>query len=292
MSFLKIRDPKKRDLIVEEFLKTRRNIQGNFLSERLGDISEQRELSKLFKPITESQKEVKESLLGELKPLRENLKDLPAAITFPQLQAIAAPPEEEDEDLDTSGLYLGEIAERYLHQFASKQEVDKTFGLYDKDGQFYIGNSPIEIRDDNITVKGKVYQGTPGLWELLVMREPDDNVYTDEDKSNYAEILDMTSAMKHGNDPKSKKPKSSRGFKYRAIIKPIWENLYGYVGKGIKSIVIPSDPDALLDKLDLLLASKTAGNTGVRNELVGICDELLRQKVMSKSQYKNLMLRI
>ena len=59
MSFLKIRDPKKRDLIVNEFLKTKKNIQVNFLSERLGDISEQRELSKLFKPITESQKETK-----------------------------------------------------------------------------------------------------------------------------------------------------------------------------------------------------------------------------------------
>ena len=59
MSFLKIRDPKKRDLIVNEFLKTKKNIQDNFLSERLGDISEQRELSKLFKPITESQKETR-----------------------------------------------------------------------------------------------------------------------------------------------------------------------------------------------------------------------------------------
>ena len=68
MSFLKISDPKKRDLIVQEYLKTKKNIQENFLTERLGDISEQRELSKLFKPITTAQKDVKESLLGELKP--------------------------------------------------------------------------------------------------------------------------------------------------------------------------------------------------------------------------------
>ena len=40
------------------------------------------------------------------------------------------------------------------------------------------------------------------------MREHDESIYTDEDKSNYAEILDETSAMKHGDDPKSKKPKS------------------------------------------------------------------------------------
>jgi len=116
------------------------------------------------------------------------------------------------------------------------------------------------------------------------MREPDESVYTEEDKSNYTEILDMMSAMKHGNDPKSKQPKSSRGCKYITIINPMWENLYGYGGRGI---VIPSDPDALADRLGLLMASRAAGNTGVQNELVSVCDELLRQKVISKIDYKN-----
>ena len=41
MSFPKITDPKKRDFIVHEFLKTRQNIQQNFLSERVGDLSTQ-----------------------------------------------------------------------------------------------------------------------------------------------------------------------------------------------------------------------------------------------------------
>ena len=53
MSFLKITDPKKRDFIVNEFLKTRQNIKQNFLSERVGDSSAQHELSKLFKPVTD-----------------------------------------------------------------------------------------------------------------------------------------------------------------------------------------------------------------------------------------------
>ena len=39
MSFLKITDPKKRDFIVDEFLKTRQTIQQNYLSERVGDLS-------------------------------------------------------------------------------------------------------------------------------------------------------------------------------------------------------------------------------------------------------------
>ena len=81
MSFLKITDPKKRDFIVNEFLKTRQNIQQNFLSERVGDLSTHYELTKLFKPVTDMQKDLK-CLVSELKPIREGMKNLPKAITF------------------------------------------------------------------------------------------------------------------------------------------------------------------------------------------------------------------
>ena len=81
MSFLKIKDPIKRDLIVEEFLKTKKNIQEKFITERLGDISSQRKLSKLFKPITETQKDIKESLVSELRPIKESLKKITGGST-------------------------------------------------------------------------------------------------------------------------------------------------------------------------------------------------------------------
>ena len=61
MYFLKITHPKKRDFIVNEFLKTRQNIQQT-LSKRVGDLSSQYELSKLFKPVTDMQKDLKEAL--------------------------------------------------------------------------------------------------------------------------------------------------------------------------------------------------------------------------------------
>ena len=62
MSFLKITDPKKRDFIVNEFPKSRQNVQQNYLSERVGDLSTQHELSKLFKPVTDMQKDLKKVL--------------------------------------------------------------------------------------------------------------------------------------------------------------------------------------------------------------------------------------
>ena len=97
------------------------------------------------------------------------------------------------------------MAENYLRQFASKEDVDKTFRLYDKHNEFFIGGSPVKIEGDYIIVKDKKYQGIPGLWEFLVMKEPDKSIYNREDFRNDAEILCHTDAMKHNHDPKSNK---------------------------------------------------------------------------------------
>jgi len=45
-----------------------------------------------------------------------------------------------------------------------------------------------------------------------------------------------------------------------------------------QGVFLPSDPNALCERLELLMASKQAGNIGLRNEIVSICDERLRQK--------------
>ena len=47
MSFLKISDPVKRDLIVKEYLELKKNIRDNLLSERTGEQQLQTDLSKL-----------------------------------------------------------------------------------------------------------------------------------------------------------------------------------------------------------------------------------------------------
>jgi len=48
-----------------------------------------------------------------------------------------------------------------------------------------------------------------------------------------------------------------------------------------------SDPNALVERLDLLASSYNAGNKGVRNEIVFILDELKRQgELMCKGTKK------
>ena len=57
-------------------------------------------------------------------------------------------------------------------------------------------------------------------------------------------------------------------------------------GTGLK--ILPSDPNALIERFDLLFSSKKAGHTGVRNEIVSILDELKRQGVLKTNEYKKL----
>ena len=215
MSFLKITDPKKRDFVVNEFLKTRQNIQRNFLTERVSDLSTQYELSKLFKPVTDMQKDLKEGLVSELKPIREGMKNLPKAITFTQFSSITA--YDDDDGKEEEDVFIGDIAEQYLRKIAIVSGADKTVGLRDKDGKFYIGNVEAKIKENNIIVGNKEYASTPGLWELIVARSPDDKIFTNGDYDNYAEIMHATNALRINNDESETKPKANKSWKWRHI---------------------------------------------------------------------------
>lgn len=51
------------------------------------------------------------------------------------------------------------------------------------------------------------------------------------------------------------RPKLNQGSKWRDILKPIWDK-QKLTGKGHQSVVIPSNPIALLDQCDLLMESR------------------------------------
>ena len=127
MSFLKISDPAKRDAIVKEFLVLKKNIQDNFLSERTGEQQLQTDLSKFYRPITETQKATAKEITEGLKPIREGIEKLPEA-----MQPIGEATGEEEEDES-----VGEIARHYLN----KQYRDTTFGIRKKKVIIILGTS-------------------------------------------------------------------------------------------------------------------------------------------------------
>ena len=288
MSFLKISDPTIRDQTVKEYLELKKNIRNNLLSERTGEQQLQTELTKFYRPITESQKattrEITESqkatvreITEGLRPIREGIEKLPQA-----MQPIGKEPEEEEEDE-----LIGEIVRHFLN----KPNTDKTFGVRKEGEHHYIGNKHIIItEDDDIVIKegGDRFLVTPGLWGLITSKNPEkDSIDWDKDDiKNYERLMIKTNALHRENDPNNPNPKSSKSGKWKMILGPIWHNRESYEGEGI--VIMSSDPNALLERLDLLLASQKAGHTGVGNELVSICDELKRQGVLDTEAYKKL----
>ena len=220
MSFIKIKDPRKREELIKDLIETRKRIKDNFIAKKVGEIEYQTGLTKLFKPvtetqkatakeITEAQKATAEKITSELLPIKESLEKIPA---FP---AVEMTKEEKTE--------LGPIAKNALIGLASKGGIDKSFGLNVKKNRFHIGDKPIIIKGDNIKIEDDEYRGTPGLWELIMSEQPQN--FTEEDFVNYGNLLIQTNTIYHNNNPNQNKPKSSKSYKWKNIIKPIWEDI-------------------------------------------------------------------
>ena len=290
MSFLKISDPLKRDTIVKEYLELKKNIRDNLLSERIGEQQLQTDLSKFYKPITETQKATTREITEGLKPIKEGIEKIPEAI----LTITEDEEEEEEEEHEEDRELVGDIAYYYLNI----PNRDPDFGITKKGRDHFIGKEHVIIKDNDIFLPkfNETFIGTDGLWELLTSKNPQN--FTNEDEGMYEDLMVMTNALHRDNDEDNPHPKGNhKTFKWLNIIRPIWyrnkRGVYrfpkkkeGQEGSGV--VVIPSDPNALLERLDLLLASQKAGHTGVRNELVSICDELKRQGVLDMKAYKKL----
>ena len=120
MSFLKITDPVKRDLIVKEYLELKKNIRDNLLSERTAEQELQTDLSKFYRPITETQKATAREITEGLRPIKEGIENLPQAIKFPPIQPLGEASGQEKlfekllEPFEEEPLELGEIAKKYI----------------------------------------------------------------------------------------------------------------------------------------------------------------------------------
>ena len=311
MSFIKVKDPRKREELIKDFIETRKRIKDNFVARKVGEAEYQTGLTKLFKPvteaqkatakeITEAQKAAAEKITSELLPIKEGVKELPLKLfnqVFPSIEF-------NERDITN----LGSIAVNNLKRYFKPNEGDLTTGIRDKDGSFYIGSEPVRIRDNNIIIDNTEYTGTSGLWNLLTSKNiPDKSEYTPEDLVNYSYIMVKTNTTRNKYNPRGQY-RGGNNRKMNELIKPFVRELendntdnkinftnkvlehFGLVdeneGEGLK--ILPSDPNALIDRFDLLFSSQKAGHTGVRNEIVSILDELKRQGVINVQDYKKL----
>ena len=322
MSFIKVKDPRKREELIRDFIETRKRIKDNFIARKVGESEYQTGLTKLFKPvtktqkatakeITEAQKATTEKFTQELLPFKEGIEGLPTKADISKIplkvfnQIFPALKYKESDIMN-----LGTIAVNALIEAFSKDGIDRTYGIYAKDKRFYMGNKRIDIKDNDIIINDAdesgtnvKFDGTPGLWRLITEKNiPDKTEFTPQELVSYFIMMFYTKTIYIGNDPaRGKRGGTSEKLKFiKPFVRLIEEEkqeefkkeLSRYYneeeteGEGLK--ILPSDPNALIDRFDLLFSSKKAGHTGVRNEIVSILDELKRQGVLKTNEYKKL----
>ena len=304
MSFIKVTDPRKREALVRDFIETRKRIKDNFMAPKVGESEYQTGLTKLFKPvtetqkatakeITEAQKATAEKIASELLPIKEGIEKLPETISFPTFPAL----ELSEEEL----IKIGPTARKYIQENLGRATTRAS--IYSEDDILKIGYRPVKIENDDIIINNIPFKGTPGLWELITSKNmPEKEKYNAQDLRDYIVIMHTTKATYDKNNKRI----GGNNYKMNNLIKPLVIALekgedelikeinkhFGYEeeeeteGEGLK--ILPSDPNALIDRFDLLFSSKKAGHTGVRNEIVSILDELKRQGVLNVNDYKKL----
>jgi hypothetical protein len=274
--FLSIDDPKKRDQIVDDFLKTRRNIKQNFEQEKQFKIGYREETEKLFKPITESIGEQNIVHKKELSTLGEKLTHNQGKIyqKLNQIPALTGP----------KPLLVSKLIQSYLSDTDDRSKAGYSIRFDTNTNQYTIGNSVIKFDNNTIEIAGKKYEATAGLMELLTKKDPNEDICIEEDYEDYKEILEKTSAIYQGFNRESNKVNSDKSEKWK-LIKTLLPHLFKKSGGKLNTTFLPSDPKSLVDQLHLSLASYHAGNDGEYNKINVILDELVKQKIITKNDY-------
>ena len=252
MSFLDINNPSERAKIVQDYLSKFHKIQQRNEDERTTGFNETIEREQSFLPIIEATKQSTSAITSELRPIQEEIKKLKRNKN--------GPPLEEDA----------------LEHFnaMSPTKLDQYFGIRNENSELFIGIHPIVVQSNDIHIGSRIFNGTPGLWRLIMLKKPD--LYTEEDLESYKQLILLTDVMQETGVEKGK-PKSTVKFQFLKKLFP-------------KEVVefLPANIDSLSEKLNILLGEFRAGNHETRTEIVAIIDELKRRKRMTEQEYTEI----
>jgi len=184
--------------------------------------------------------------------------------------------------------HLGPLSQKYVGSILTgdrESDMDRMYGVYlDKDGMMF-GSKRFDVdKADNIIIDGVRYIGTPGLYELIFKKVPDDVIYTEDDKQKYKSMLLTTNAHRYNHDPHDRL-RANRGYKYKYVIAPLMSiESKKKSGRGLPRAMTLNDnaidyvhwddPNELVDRLRLLEASRQAGHNAHDNEILSIIEEL------------------
>ena len=213
MSYLDLKSFE-RDKLVSDYQKTLENLRKRHENNHRARVFRERELEQTFKPVIKSQQNMAEKIVNQLRETRETREPVV------KLENRKKRKLEKDD--------FGPLATRYRNRYMNRDPtIDTSFGInFLENGNPVIARTPIKIENDDILIYDEVYEGTPGLWELLTEKNKQNlRSYTQDDLVEYAKILHQTNVLYEDFNPETNYPRSNSSWKWKNLLSPIWRKL-------------------------------------------------------------------
>lgn len=248
--------------LLQSLVDARKILQKKYMDLKRGLLDENLQREKDLKPVTESLQtliklnEVKNTLNEEPLPIEKNVESLP--------QKLASENDLEAALESKDYTHLNEKTIRKL-LVENDSKIDKTYGIkLSRENKLLLGGNSFKIEGEKLLIGGKVYEATSGLFELILLNKP--QRYNENELLNYKKILTQTGVHLNVNG----RIKSNASYKYKNIIKDFFISKL----KQGSGYTYWNDPNELVDRLRLLVASKNAGHSNHNNEIISIIEEL------------------
>lgn len=173
-------------------------------------------------------------------------------------------------------------------KFFGTKEHDKKYGVYFSKllNSLMIGRTKVSFNARKIIIGKKRFTLTKGLLNLLFLHKPEP--YTHEDILQYKEIISITNIHKKYYDTSSTLKSDANNSKFKNIIAPLFARQGASIQTNFMRVYENSEidykywdnPNELVDRLRLLIASQSAGHTGHNNEIIAIIEELKEANII------------
>ena len=266
-----------------DIIKAREIIKKKFNAFRHGEQEKVEELDRYFKPVTEP-------LQAILKNQIEKNEEVQGVVDR-QKESVEGS-RSKDELYDALETKYGPYVAPFFYDklTGGGKDYDDTYGLRkDKNKGWMIGNQQVTFNNaGQLLVNNRKYEPTPGFLELIFKKIPQG--YTEEDRNHYQDLLEYTSGHRRSYSAESP-VNSGKAKKYKDIISEMFppkskkktKRTTPVEGSGLyvphnasaeRVFVYWDDPNELVERLALLVASKDAGHTAHDREILSLVEEL------------------
>ena len=267
---------------LKNIINQKKDIKKQRLNNKILKTTQNYDLAEQYAPITklqEKQTEVIKQGQDDHKEALDTLKAITAPTTQDEtLESIEGP--SEDEDTQNIVSMDGDISDN-ISALLNKDNTHARFKFTKENFNNYkVNENPFKIIDNKIKFNDLEFEITP-LFLQLFMRsnKADFTQLSDEEKEALVEFVDYAGGL--GRDVKSnlyKALKFIEDFQHQNI-----------EGEGTSFIFLSSDPNTLVERLEVLVGESFAGNKNAYREASAILAELLRMNELTSTEYEKGM---